>query len=165
MLFRGVRRSGRSMCVANCRGRKPRGFTLIELIAVIAIVSLLAAIALPAVQRAREAARALQCQNHLKQIGIALQNYHDQHLSFPPGSVSDWSWISQMLPQMERADVYRNFDFRIDPSGEPWFLEAGPYCSYARTSVIAVMAAAAGIAVTDLFAAGVSELRSVATRC
>jgi D-alanine-D-alanine ligase len=53
---------------------------------------------------------------------------------------------------------YSLFDFRIDPQGQPWFLEAGPYCSYAPTSVIAVMAAAAGMAVTDLFASSLREL-------
>jgi D-alanine-D-alanine ligase len=53
---------------------------------------------------------------------------------------------------------YSLFDFRIDRHGEPWFLEAGPYCSYASTSVIAVMAAAAGISVTDLFALALHQL-------
>ena len=53
---------------------------------------------------------------------------------------------------------YSLFDFRIDPQGQPWFLEAGPYCSYSPTSVIAVMAAAAGMDVTDLFDSALREL-------
>ena len=60
---------------------------------------------------------------------------------------------------------YSLFDFRIDPHGDPWFLEAGPYCSYARSSVIAVMAAAADITVEDLFASALDELGLARTPC
>jgi len=60
---------------------------------------------------------------------------------------------------------YSLFDFRVDPEGKPWFLEAGPYCSFAPTSVIAVMAAAAGIDVTELFATALRELDDERTPC
>jgi D-alanine-D-alanine ligase len=60
---------------------------------------------------------------------------------------------------------YSLFDFRIDPEGRPWFLEAGPYCSFAPTSVIAVMAAAAGVGVADLFADALGELDVMRIRC
>ena len=64
-----------------------RAFTLIELLVVIAIIAILIALLLPAVQQAREAARRSSCKNNLKQLGLALQNYHDTHSVFPPGGV------------------------------------------------------------------------------
>ena len=101
------------------RHRRPSraGFTLIELLVVIAIIAILIALLLPAVQQAREAARRSQCKNNLKQIGLAMHNYHDVHLCFPaawyrsPTSSAygnpGWGWGVAILPQIEQAPLYQ----------------------------------------------------------
>jgi prepilin-type N-terminal cleavage/methylation domain-containing protein/prepilin-type processing-associated H-X9-DG protein len=95
-----------------------RGFTLIELLVVIAIIAVLIALLLPAVQSAREAARRAQCVNNLKQIALAMHNYHDTIGTFPPGSIADtgwggtwWNWPAFILPQMENTAVYNAINF------------------------------------------------------
>jgi prepilin-type N-terminal cleavage/methylation domain-containing protein/prepilin-type processing-associated H-X9-DG protein len=99
-----------------------RAFTLIELLVVIAIIAILIALLLPAVQAARESARRAQCINNLKQIGIALHNYHDAMSVFPPGYLSimdpvtfdndgpGWGWLSFSLSQMEEAPIYNSIN-------------------------------------------------------
>jgi len=116
------------------------GFTLIELLVVIAIIAVLIALLLPAVQQAREAARRTQCKNNLKQLGLAMNNYHDVHLTFPPayvavkpngtilfasGSANDdisnllaWSFFLQ--PFMEQANLY-NAILAAGGNLAPWF--------------------------------------------
>ncbi|HET6423606.1 MAG TPA: DUF1559 domain-containing protein [Planctomycetaceae bacterium] len=104
------------------------GFTLIELLVVIAIIAILIALLLPAVQQAREAARRTQCRNNLKQIGLALHNYHDTHGVFPPyktwnngmdcaGGPDGWTnqggytWRVMVLPFIDQAPAYNRIDF------------------------------------------------------
>ncbi len=94
--------------------RRRSAFTLIELLVVIAIIAILIAILLPAVQQAREAARRTQCRNHLKQIGLALHNYHDSFGVFPMGY--HWplgtGWSYHLLPQLDQAPLYNTIPAR-----------------------------------------------------
>tara|TARA_R110002111_G_scaffold262289_1_gene337838 strand:- start:124660 stop:125544 length:885 start_codon:yes stop_codon:yes gene_type:complete len=99
------------------RNRRKNGFTLIELLVVIAIIAILIALLLPAVQQAREAARRSSCKNNLKQIGIAMHNYHDVHRTLPPGYLDDdpaanvtnhnlLGWGTFILPYIEQSALY-----------------------------------------------------------
>lgn len=89
------------------------GFTLVELLVVIAIIGVLVALLLPAVQAAREAARRMKCQNNMKQVSLALQNYHDTALCFPPGGTKSnaTSWHAHVLPYLEMKNLYDQFVF------------------------------------------------------
>ncbi|MBC8115583.1 MAG: DUF1559 domain-containing protein [Candidatus Saccharimonas sp.] len=102
--------------------RSRRGFTLIELLVVIAIIAVLIALLLPAVQQAREAARRTQCKNHLKQIGLALHNYHDTFSIFCPGVVhqtgagittgffNNWGWSIFIAPYLDQGSMYASLE-------------------------------------------------------
>jgi prepilin-type N-terminal cleavage/methylation domain-containing protein/prepilin-type processing-associated H-X9-DG protein len=110
--------------------RARRGFTLVELLVVIAITGILVALLLPAVQAAREAARRSQCTNNLKQIGLALHNYHDVHKSFPIGTVAvppqfgnmEWpNYLVAILPFCEQQPLYEGFAVMLSqPTARPW---------------------------------------------
>jgi prepilin-type N-terminal cleavage/methylation domain-containing protein/prepilin-type processing-associated H-X9-DG protein len=108
-----------------------RGFTLVELLVVIAIIGVLIALLLPAVQQAREAARRTECENHEKQIGLAMHGFHDSHHSLPSGFVSQpggamgpanaqtgdagpgWSCFFEILPFLEETSTQKAFDMSL----------------------------------------------------
>jgi prepilin-type N-terminal cleavage/methylation domain-containing protein len=103
-----------------------RGFTLVELLVVIAIIGILIALMLPAVQSAREAARRLQCQNHLKQLGVAVLNYESSHQILPPSATFPvlppdvdtttvhWrNWVIMILPFIEQEALHDSFNFSV----------------------------------------------------
>lgn len=124
----------------NLRRGRGRGFTLIELLVVIAIIAILIALLLPAVQQAREAARRTECRNKLKQLALALHNYHDSFSVFPPGTVnpradnSDGAngsgnaaiggpWICFLLPNIDQSGLYGHFSKIVSERNEvvDWF--------------------------------------------
>jgi prepilin-type N-terminal cleavage/methylation domain-containing protein len=98
-----------------------KAFTLVELLVVIAIVGVLLALLLPAVQNAREAANRLRCANNLKQLGLALHNYHDSQGAFPPGVVADnsdlrngrHSGLLVLLPYLEQQEVFGRYNLSL----------------------------------------------------
>ena len=113
--------------------RSRSAFTLIELLVVIAIIAILVALLLPAVQQAREAARRSSCKNNLKQLGLAMHNYHDTHRVFPRANfelagtnngVGNRSWLgfsahTMLLPFLEQGNVYDNINFNLHTEQSP----------------------------------------------
>src|SRR5262245_39373920 len=97
----------------HVRPRRCRGFTLIELLVVIAIIGVLIALLLPAVQKVREAANRTHCANNRKQVGLAMNNYHNVYQVFPPGQANrpNTSWAAFILPYLEQENLSRQYDF------------------------------------------------------
>jgi prepilin-type N-terminal cleavage/methylation domain-containing protein len=123
----------------NCRTSIPsarsRAFTLIELLVVIAIIGILVALLLPAVQQAREAARRTQCRNNLKQIGLAIHNYHDSYNKLPPAACFSprnlvWGGLgafARLLPYVEQKALYAGFNFEVPGHlNHPWLSATVP---------------------------------------
>jgi prepilin-type N-terminal cleavage/methylation domain-containing protein len=99
-----------------------RGFTLIELLVVVAVLAILMSLTMPAVQQAREAMRRTDCQQRMRQFGVALHNYHESHNVLPPGSIvlgpsfktlSGWGWAAMVLPEIDQAPLYSHLNFSL----------------------------------------------------
>ncbi|WP_145377989.1 DUF1559 domain-containing protein [Symmachiella dynata] len=120
---------------------KRRAFTLIELLVVIAIIAILIALLLPAVQQAREAARRTQCRNNLKQLGLAMHNYHDVFLMFPIGGISDLDGnvfsgaLTASLPYFDQGNLENLYDYSLQWTDQPAGVQATPINSLICPSV------------------------------
>jgi prepilin-type N-terminal cleavage/methylation domain-containing protein len=111
---------------------RPHGFTLIELLVVIALIAVLIGLLLPAVQKVRETANRIKCANNLKQIGLALHNYHDTEGGFPSAQDTPfapqyyWSWLAKILPYHEQDNLRRQAETWRD-SGPPGNVRWAPW--------------------------------------
>jgi prepilin-type N-terminal cleavage/methylation domain-containing protein len=128
------------------RSLRRRGFTLIELLVVIAIIAVLISLLLPAVQAAREAARRTQCKNNLKQLSLALHNYHDTHNVLPAGATYSAlprgsnqhgfgpSWVAMILPFVEQGNVYSQLTWNGQSPG--YAGQASPSAGNANLAIV-----------------------------
>lgn len=109
--------------------RKSPGFTLVELLCVIAIIGILLGLLLPAIQQVREAARRTGCHNNLRQLGLAMQNYHASFRQFPPAyNEKRWAWSSYLLGFLEQRAIKSQFDL-----SRTWHVHASEYPQVAES--------------------------------
>jgi prepilin-type N-terminal cleavage/methylation domain-containing protein len=119
--------------VGRTRPTPRPALTLIELLVVVAIIAVLIGLLLPAVQMVREAAHRVQCQSNMRQWGIALHQYHNDHGRFPPGSITDGTLYGRprgngmihLYPYLEQDAMYRTINFNVSVGGRLWVDDPG----------------------------------------
>ncbi len=116
--------------------RRRSGFTLVELLVVMAVIAILVGLLLPAVQKAREAAARTQCQNNLKQMGLAIHHYHDTYRKITPNRITDLhaTWAVLLMPYLEQQVAYNQWDRPLDPAGPMYYQQSAA----ARTAQVPI---------------------------
>jgi prepilin-type N-terminal cleavage/methylation domain-containing protein/prepilin-type processing-associated H-X9-DG protein len=111
---------------------RARGMTVLELLVVMAVITILASLLLPAILSAREAARDVQCQNNLRQIGVALHAHHDKHRELPAGwhanadGQTAFGWATYLLPELEETSLFSQIDFHEPTNSATAIIETTP---------------------------------------
>ncbi len=122
----------RNFSISSAPPLRASAMTVLELLVVMAVITILAALLLPAIQAAREAARNVECQDHLRQIGLALHAHHDQHRALPAGwhanadGETAFGWAPYLLPELEETGLFNQINFQSPHDSSTVIIETTP---------------------------------------